>query len=254
MNQPAINFSARQLGLMLLRNILLDTAKRRNFSTAYPEHDKPPLHSNEGHKSHRFAKLIKLKNLRLSPVFFIGAIAAIAVPINALFFQDGRHPAPLFSNKFNPAEAKIDLSPPTPPARPAEIAPTHDQLVATQIDNTHPHSKLRNGSSHSLALGRVNPPTQKLIKGKENEGVRKDEISHLLEMPKSAPISQDQQVLFVQHALLKLGYVVRANGIWNKTTQDALAKFQKDNGLTVKKTITSKLIVLLATRSGLESE
>jgi peptidoglycan hydrolase-like protein with peptidoglycan-binding domain len=113
---------------------------------------------------------------------------------------------------------------------------------------------LTNDPSDSLTLGRVNLPAQKAAKEKENEGARKDEISHLLEKPHSATISQDQQVLFVQHALLKLGYVVRANGIWNKATQDALAKFQKDNGLTVKKTLTSKLIALLATRSGLESE
>ena len=237
-----------------MRNTPLDTAKRPNFSAGYPEQEKPLLYSRDAHKSGRFSKFIKLKNLRLSPVFFIGAIATIAVPVNALFFQDGRHPAPLFSNKFNSAEAKIDLSPPTPPIRPAEIAPTHDQLAVTKIDNTHHHLKLTNGPSDILALGRVNLPAQQVTKEKENEGVRKDEISHLLEKPKSANSSQDQQVLFVQHALLKLGYVVRANGIWNKATQDALAKFQKDNGLTVKKTISPKLIALLATRAGLESE
>jgi len=237
-----------------LRNLLLDRVKRPDFSAKYLEQDKSPLRSHEGNKSHRFTKLLKLNNLRPSPVFFIGAIATIAVPINALFFQDGRHPAPLFSNKFNSTEARIDLSPPTPPARPTEIASTHDQFFATKIESNHRHSKLTNDPSDSLTLGRVNLPAQKAAKEKENESSRKDEISHLLEKPHSASISQDQQVLFVQHALLKLGYVVRANGIWNKATQDALAKFQKDNGLTVKKTLTSKLIALLATRSGLESE
>lgn len=79
-----------------MRNLLLDTVKRRNFSAEYLEQEDPAAHPNYEKNSRRFAKLPKFKNLRISPVFLIGAIATIAVPINALFFQDGRHPAPLF--------------------------------------------------------------------------------------------------------------------------------------------------------------
>ena len=240
--------------MISLRNILLATAKRQNFSAEYSAHDNSPNLVEDDRKRDRFAKFLKLKNLKLSPVFFIGTIAIIAVPINALFFQDGRHPAPLFTNKFNSTEAKVNLPPPTPPSRPNEIASSHDQFVPTKIDNIHHHPKLTNHSADNLTPARANLSSHKGTKDKENEGAKKDEIGHLLAKPQSAPISQDQQVLFVQRALLKLGYVVRANGIWNKATQDALAKFQKDNGLPVKRTITSKLIALLATRSGLESE
>lgn len=238
-----------------MHNLLLDKVKRRNFSAEYLEQEDPAAHPNYEKNSRRFAKLPKFKNLRISPVFLIGAIATIAVPINALFFQDGRHPAPLFSNKFNSAETKIVLSPPPiPPTRPDEIASNHEQLDATKIDNTHHHSKLSNEPTDSIALRGINRSAHKMTKDKENEELKKDQISQLLEKPRSTLISQDQQVLFVQRALLKLGYVVRANGIWNKATKDALAKFQKDNGLTIHKAVTSKLISLLAMRAGLESE
>ena len=43
-------------------------------------------------------------------IFGLAALAAVAVPVNALFFQDGRHPAPLFSALTLPAAE---------PARPA---------------------------------------------------------------------------------------------------------------------------------------
>lgn len=57
-----------------------------------------------------------------------------------------------------------------------------------------------------------------------------------------------------QQALLKLGYVVRADGKFNKATQQAIEKFENDNGLPVKGALTSKIGALLASRAGLESE
>ena len=60
-----------------------------------------------------------------------------------------------------------------------------------------------------------------------------------------------QHVLYAQRALLRLGYVVRADGAWNSATRRALEKFERDAGLPAKGQITPKLLQQLATLSGL---
>jgi peptidoglycan hydrolase-like protein with peptidoglycan-binding domain len=58
-------------------------------------------------------------------------------------------------------------------------------------------------------------------------------------------------VLFAQRALLKLGYVVRADGMLSSATRQALEKFERDIGLPAKGQITPKLLRQLAARSSL---
>jgi peptidoglycan hydrolase-like protein with peptidoglycan-binding domain len=63
--------------------------------------------------------------------------------------------------------------------------------------------------------------------------------------------SVDKNVLYAQRALLKLGYVVRSDGVLSGATRQALEKFEGDAGLPVKGRITPKLLQQLAERSRL---
>lgn len=207
----------------------------------------------------------------------IVAIAAIGVPMNALFFQDGRHPAPLFSVHLPPV-AKIETAqtpvaaPPAAqqlaeaPAPEAQHAPTKVDHVksdkadlAALIDGGKPVDKKVN------AKASAKPEAKAAIKTEAK--ATKAEAAHAREEKKQDAIAQligggaadatDQNVLFAQRALLKLGYVVRANGVMTPATRQALAKFEQDAGIhgkSDKGELSPKVLRELAAHSGLASE
>lgn len=159
------------------------------------------------------------------------ALAAIGIPLNALYLQEGRHPAPLF--RINPPEASVEpkahvaAPAPLPPARPAIAAPTQAAPVvkpaAARSEPTHTQEK-------------------------------RDQIGALLDggAPKSE--EADKNVLAAQRALVKLGYVLRPDGVFGSATRQALEKFERDSGLPVKGELTPKIMRQLHARSGVPTE
>ncbi|MGJ0534617.1 peptidoglycan-binding domain-containing protein [Methylocystis sp.] len=199
----------------------------------------------------------------------IAAVAAIGVPMNALFLQDGRHPAPLFSSP--PSNAVLGA--PTPPARrPAVIESarierdanvparaTPKDPIANKIEKLDvakspdggksapakadpPHAADKKRDAIGLLIVGDPPP----IKASANKVDKADKAASA---DKTAPV--DKNVLYAQRALLKLGYVVRSDGVLNGATRHALEKFEGDAGLPVKGRITPKLLQQLAARSRL---
>ena len=57
-----------------------------------PRRSSPAKAARKPAKPRKFS----LKRTGYALLFGIGALTAIGVPLNALYFQDGRHPAPLF--------------------------------------------------------------------------------------------------------------------------------------------------------------
>jgi len=207
----------------------------------------------------------------------IAAVAAIGVPMNALFLQDGRHPAPLFSAQ--PSNAVLGA--PTPPARrpvidsapverdanvPARATPK--DLIASKIEKLDAAKSLDGGKS---AAAKADPPHTAdkkrdaiglLIVGdptpikasadkpnKAEKADKADKADKAANADKTASV--DKNVLYAQRALLKLGYVVRSDGVLSGAMRHALEKFEGDSGLPVKGRITPKLLQQLAARSRL---
>jgi len=173
-------------------------------------------------------------------LFGVGAIATIGVPLNALYFQDGRHPAPFFARAAKIAEPE----PPAPPTRPAEIAAPRPEAAKTRQEPARPATP--------ISAARVDPP--KPPRQKPVEPPRKDPIARLLGSDAEAKGLAESDVLFAQKALLKLGYVVRADGRMTDATRKAIEKFEHDAGLPAKGALTPKLLARLAARADLESE
>ncbi|WP_246695623.1 peptidoglycan-binding domain-containing protein [Methylocystis rosea] len=203
----------------------------------------------------------------------IAAVAAIGVPMNALFLQDGRHPAPLFS--AHPSNAVLGA--PTAPARapavearterdanvPARSAPK--DLIASKIEKLDAAKSPDGGKSapakadppHTAdkkrdAIGLLivgDPPPLKASVDKSNKADKADKADKAAGADKTAAV--DKNVLYAQRALLKLGYVVRSDGVLNGATRHALEKFEGDAGLPVKGRITPKVLQQLAARSRL---
>lgn len=196
----------------------------------------------------------------------IATVAAIGVPMNALFFQDGRHPAPLFSAE----PSNVAKLAPTPPTRPAAIEAARIEretgVQARPASKDAIASKLEKLDA-SLQAGKAEPAKADLTRAADKT---RDAIGQLIiaKAPPAAsadkaekpekPASADktaaidrQHVLYAQRALLRLGYVVRADGVWNSATRRALEKFERDAGLPAKGQITPRLLQQLATLSGL---
>ncbi|HEY8124747.1 MAG TPA: peptidoglycan-binding domain-containing protein [Methylocystis sp.] len=201
----------------------------------------------------------------------IAAVAAIGVPLNALFFQEGRHPAPLFSAQPSNGVA------PTPPARPAardaarierdinlpaRAAPK--DLIASKIEKLDvknpeagksapaktepPHAADKKRDAIGLLLLGDSPPI-KASSDKADKADKADRPDKAASANKTVTV--DKNVFYAQRALLKLGYVVRSDGVLNSATRQVLEKFERDVGLPVKGQITPKLLQQLATRSRL---
>ena len=170
----------------------------------------------------------------------VGAIAIIGVPLNALYLQDGRHPAPFFVTTPQTSAP----APTVPPTRPAEIAAPRPEPAKTRPEPTR--------AAAANAVARVDPP--KPQKQKSVEATKKDPIAQLLGSDAKPKEPAESDVLFAQRALLKLGYVVRADGRMTDATRQAIEKFEHDAGLPAKGALTPKLLARLAARAGLESE
>lgn len=211
------------------------------------------------------------------------ALAGIGVPMNALFFQDGHHPAPLFTQATAPAKgesgkgesaktetaktetaksdvaktdsvkietaksetAKTNVAPGfAAPARPAHTASPRVDAIAAAIDP--PRAAIRPAA---IKLDAAKTGAVKSQAKKSAPEKRRDEIGQLIGgAPQSD--SPDANVLSAQRALLKLGYVVRADGFMGGATRQAIEKYERDNGLPATGKVTAKLMKKLASESG----
>jgi hypothetical protein len=192
-------------------------------------------------RSKAAAALWRFRLGRPGKIFVVcAAVAAISVPVNALYFQDGRHPAPLFGfSSFSAGKRVATLPPPEdaplPPPRPASVAPA--PAVAAP------------------AKPAVKAPVVKAEAARAEKGG--DAIGALLATAVPAPAAADKadrQVIFAQRALAKLGYGVRPDGVFGAATREALEKFERSIGASGKGDLTPKLLRQLATRSGLPAQ
>ncbi len=180
--------------------------------------------------------------MRMRVLIFFGLAVMVVVPINALYLQEGRHPAPLFRMSSLLPEPQIEA--PLPPPRPATKAPA-------KIDAAKPEAAKAESVKKASGLDQI----AELIDGrlpksdaKPHHG--KDAIGEAL-----AHTDGDNKttVLLAQRALVKLGYVLRQDGVFGGTTRQAIEKFERANRMPVTGELTPKLVKLLGQRAGLEA-
>ncbi len=165
---------------------------------------------------------------------FIGLVG-VGVPLNALYLQEGRHPAPLFKSTVT-LPKQIAAVPPPPAHRPAPPPPAEPAKAET------------------IKTAAAKPARIETENAARPEKTQRDEIGMLIDGGGSKAEGPDKTVLFAQRALMKLGYVLRPDGVFGGSTRQALEKFERDSGLPVKGELTTKILRQLAARSGLPRE
>jgi hypothetical protein len=171
--------------------------------------------------SRRLALRLVSKAFALPARIYVGAVlcALLAgIGVNALMFQRERHPAPFFAAATPQASSVSSIAHPQPmaPLNPPHAAPN-------PVSGPAPTARLGAGEMGSRGT---------------------DQIGELLrEDPQSENASL---VLAAQNALIKLGYVVKADGNEGAETHQALREFERAHGLPLTNEITSRLVKQLA--------
>ncbi len=162
-------------------------------------------------------------------------VAAVltGIVLNAAFFQNGRHPAPLFSSAptLTPPRpvATGVTTVPVPAPRPSDFAsastltPQADvppAVVAAPTPSATPVRAAPPVPHARIQQARVEPAEP-----------RRDLIGALLKN-EVVPEPSDR-VAAAQKALLRAGYVLRSDGLMGLGTKKTIEQFQRDRGLTV---------------------
>lgn len=181
-----------------------------------------------------------LRLCRTRPGEVFGSLAAmaavVAVALNALGFQVGRHPAPILPKvaiKDTPARKAADK-----PVQAASLDASKTPAVREQPEAaTKPVVTKPAPKADAIAdILRADETTASVSPKAEKADVAKPERS----------------VMQAQKALAKLGYgPLKADGVMGSTTRAAIEKFEKDRKLPVKGEAAGRTLRELAARAGL---
>lgn len=184
----------------------------------------------------------------------LGAAAAVGIFVNALVLQEARHPAPLFAHSVPanpPATPKVAKAAPTPAPRPwvdqAAPAPTREKPTETV-----PIESSQAEKSDKPAAARRQ--TASLSSGESGQTRDDDAISKLLKgqtAPSTPQTEPSKTVRAAQRALVKLGFVLEADGVAGAATRRAIERYERERGLPVKGELTPKILHRLKVESGI---
>jgi outer membrane biosynthesis protein TonB len=194
--------------------------------------------------------------------FFVATVAIIL--LNALAWQRTRHPAPLF-------------------ARAAPVSPAREPRIAEMIARPAPRPQPAVPPVQMGDKPIERPPAQKMLlekppletaAGEHPRQTRvnaspakpQDRISQLLKAPPAprprstsaapaaattATAAPSKSVLAAQRALVKLGFVLKPDGVAGVTTRRAVESYERDHGLPIWGELTPTLMRRLSTETGI---
>lgn len=171
---------------------------------------------------------------------FVGVVGAgllTGIVLNAILFQTARHPAPLFSGPANVAAVK-PVAPPMPAPRPASASAAAPVAPAVAPRVAEP-----------LAQQRAVEPAP--VTARAPTASKKDPIGALISGEGIVePAAPPARVAAVQKALIKSGFVLRADGVMGATTRQALERFEQERKLPVTGDLSPRTLRELAAQSG----
>jgi Putative peptidoglycan binding domain len=199
----------------------------------------------------------------LRPVALGSFLAFVAiVSVNALMLQKSRHPAPLLG--LANGAVPVHLAP-TP--KPVKVETLTDPPAATSSPASVTGTGMVSVPPPPVPVPVIgqNPPLPEAVSGPTAAVVPPprprspvaagDPIARLLGAdPIGSGLEPNKTILMAQRALQKVGYVVRPDGVMGATTRHALAQFERDRGLPVKRELSMRVRHELSTLSGLPVE
>ena len=151
----------------------------------------------------------------------------VGICINALVLQKARHQAPFFATARTVAPPEKPTQ--TPAGAPAQRVTASPSSVATPVAAPAPRG--RDPIAQLLKGGTVPTPPVR-------------------DTAQPAAPEPSRQVAQSQKALMKLGFVIKPDGVAGTTTKSAIERFEKDRGMPVKGELTTKIQRILSSESG----
>lgn len=191
-----------------------------------------------------FAFLMRRPGRTLAGVLVAAVVTGIV--LNAVLFQTGQHPSPLFGSPRAAAPAPksaVAAAPPLPAPRPASLAPAAPAPAPAPVARA-PETPAAPPTAPRVATREAEPAPAPVA-------AKKDPIAALLngETPQEAS-APNARVAAVQKALIKSGFVLRADGVMGATTRQALERFERDRRLPVTGDLSPRTLRELAEQSG----
>lgn len=194
--------------------------------------------------------------MRLLRTIAAGALCVAAlggIAFNALSLQKSRHPAPLFAHAAPSFVAKEPAAAETAAASPLAAPPRPQQAAPSRTEDV-PAAKSLVEEKAPAAPARPAPAVGP-------DAAPRDAISDLLlgkprepaaaqaQMP-TAPALSPRTVLAVQKALVKLGFVLKPNGVMGATTHQAIERYERDHHRVSNGELTPAVMRRLSAESG----
>ncbi|MGY2049980.1 peptidoglycan-binding domain-containing protein [Methylobacterium sp. JK268] len=179
--------------------------------------------------------------------------ASVAVAVNALSLQTGRHPAPLFA-KAAPEPRPAKVAKPAEPPRDAIGEILKGDMQATASVGPR-EGAARPPSPSQKTLASLPPPRPKPEAAMPAPEAPRPSVKKAEAAPAAGGPKPDPQIAFAQKALVKLGYgPLAVDGYAGPATRAAIARFERERRLPGTPDVASRTLKELASRSGLKPE
>ncbi len=207
------------------------------------------------------------------PREFVGllmaASATFAICANALFMQNGPHPAPIFATR-----PLLKQPVPMAPARPAtltapavEPAPAHRAQLIADIQRELTRKGYYDGAADGVWGARTDIAVRDFLQasGAKVSAEASDSLMRAISAgpakraqpparsndPIAELIAPSKRVLAIQRALADFGYgQLKPSGVYDPETRAAIEKFERDHRLPVTGQISDRFVRALAGMTG----
>ncbi len=159
-----------------------------------------------------------LRNPRDSIAGGAAVIAVLAIIVNALFLQPGRHPSPMFGQTI---------------VLPQNSAPPKVAAVATEAANPLPRPRPAEADALTVEPARSDDPVGNLVR------------------TTSLPAAASSRVAAVQRLLAEYGYgQLKVTGTIGADTQAAIQRFEREHKMPITGQMSDRLVHELALATG----
>jgi Putative peptidoglycan binding domain len=192
-----------------------------------------------------FAMRMLLQSPKDTVAGALAAAAVVAIIVNALFLQAGRHPSPMFGSVvILPPPAPVAVASPLPRPRPVEAA-------ARPVEPAQPPSESRPVEAKGADKS-ADPMTSLVVKSTSAPSAAPSTVARPpAPIPSANQSPGARRVAAVQRALTEYGYgQLKPNGTIGSDTQAAISKFERDRKLPVTGQMSERVVKELTAMIG----
>ena len=187
----------------------------------------------------------------------LALVAVLAIIVNAVFLQAGRHPSPLFGTvlpaaKGAPQPPAVQNAAVAAPGAPAQQVAAQSQVAASPMPRPRPaEAEVRPGDPLGNLVRSTNAPATPVAYAPRPPAAIPVASVPVKSDPVASLIVSSHRVAAVQRALTDYGYgQIKATGTVGADTQAAIQKFERERKLPLTGQMSDRLVRELGLATG----